>query len=192
MRTALALIATLALFGTAATAEPKTYEIDPAHTQTMFSVGRFGFTSILGVFGQAQGAIVLDEANPAASSVTASVTTASLWTSDATRDEHVRSPRWLNAAAAPAITFQSTAVTVTGEGTAQVAGDLTINNVTRPVTLTVRLNKIGQNPASPRRTAGFTITGKISRRDFGLTTAPALIGDEVGIHIETLALERAG
>lgn len=177
--------------GSAAWAEPKTYEIDPSHTQAYFTVDRFGFTSILGAFATTEGAIVLDEDAPERSSVTARVQTAGVWTADGTRDQHVLGPRWLNAAAFPTIEFVSTQVRLTGQNTAQVAGNLTLLGVTRPVNLEVRLNKIGVNPASPRRTAGFTISGEIDRRDFGMTVAPGLIGNMVTIRIEALALEQA-
>lgn len=191
MRMIAGILGAALLLGTPAQAEPRVYEIDPSHTQTLFSVGRFGFTSIFGVFARAEGEIVLDEADPAASRVTATVTSSSLWSSDATRDQHILGPRWLNAAAAPTMRFVSTRVERTGDNTARVTGDMTINGITRPVTLSVTLNKLGANPASPRKTAGFSVTGTIDRREFGLTTAPNLIANEVSIRIEALALERA-
>jgi polyisoprenoid-binding protein YceI len=94
---------------------------------------------------------------------------------------------WLGIAANPAMTFKSTRVARTGEATAEVTGDLTIRGITRPATFTARLNKIGKSPASARRSAGFTITGEVNRKDFGITAAPGLIGDKVSIRIETLA-----
>jgi polyisoprenoid-binding protein YceI len=170
-----------------ARAEAPAYRIDPAHTQVSFLVERFGFTFIMGVFAKSEGEIWIDEAHPENSRVEVQVSTNSLWTSDPTRDEHVRGPLWLKGDTHPAMTFKSTHVERTGETTALVTGDLMIAGVTRPATLTVKLNKIGKSPASPKRSAGFSITGEISRADFGLTTARGLIGDKVAIHIETLA-----
>ncbi|MDO1559455.1 YceI family protein [Brevundimonas sp. 2R-24] len=181
----------LALGAAPAMAAPRTYDLDPAHTQVLFSVGRFGFNSVYGIFANAQGEVVLDEADPGQSRVTASVRVADLWTADATRDEHVRGPRWLNGAEAPELRFVSTSVRVIDARTADVTGDLTIGRVTRPETFRVVLNRLGRNPASPRHTAGFTLEGRIKRSDYGITTAQQLIGDEVAIHIEALALERA-
>jgi polyisoprenoid-binding protein YceI len=170
-----------------ARAEAPPYRLDPVHTQVSFMVERFGFTFVMGVFAKSDGAVWLDEAHPEASRVEARVMTDSLWTGDATRDGHVRGPLWLKGDTHPAMTFQSTRVERTGETSALVSGDLTIAGVTRPTTLTVKLNKIGKSPASPKRSVGFSATGEISRADFGLTTAKGLIGDKVSIHIEALA-----
>ncbi len=170
-----------------ARAEAPVYRIDPAHTQVSFLVERFGFTFVMGVFAKSEGEIWIDEAHPEDSRVDVRVSTNSLWTSDPTRDGHVREPLWLKGDAYPAMTFKSTHVERTGETTALVTGDLMIAGVTRPATLAVKLNKIGKSPASPKRSAGFTITGDVSRADFGLKTAKGLIGDKVSIHIEALA-----
>jgi polyisoprenoid-binding protein YceI len=182
-----AALAVTALWQAPAWAQAVAYRIDPGHTETSFMVDRFGFTSILGVFAKSEGEIWLDEAHPEASRVEATVTTDSLWTADATRDRAVRDPVWLAVAANPTMSFKSTHVARTGETTAQVTGDLTIRGVTRPATFTVRLNKIGTSPSSRKRTAGFTITGEVDRKDFGITVAPRLIGDKVAIRIESVA-----
>ncbi len=163
------------------------YTLDPAHTQTSFTIDRFGFTSILGVFAKSEGTIWLDEAAPDKSRVEATVAVDSLWTSDATRDGHVKGERWLNATKNPTMTFKSTKVVKTGDTTAKVTGDMTIMGVTQPVTLDVKLNKIGTAPTGPKKMAGFTITGQVSRKAFGSASAAGIIGDTVNIHIETLA-----
>jgi polyisoprenoid-binding protein YceI len=180
-------VAVTALWQAPAWAQAVAYLIDPTHTETSFTIDRFGFTTVLGIFAKSEGMIWIDEAHPEASRVEARVTTDSVWTADAVRDGHVRDPVWMSVAANPTMTFKSTQVERTGETTAQVTGDLTIRGVTKSVTFAVKLNKIGKSPASPRRSAGFTITGEVSRKDFGVTAAPGLIGDKVSIRIETLA-----
>ena len=183
-----ALLFAAALFAAgAAHADPVTYTLDPAHTQVAFSIDRFGFNRVLGRFDTVSGELVLDEANPANSSVRATVQIASVDSGNDTRDDHLRGERWLNAAAHPTMSFRSTSVTLTGETTATVVGDLTLRGVTAPVTLSVTLNKLGQNPTNQREAAGFTATGTLSRAAFGIAIAPGLIGDEVAITIETLA-----
>lgn len=173
--------------GGAAFAEPVTYTLDPAHTQVAFSIDRFGYNRVLGRFEDVAGELVLDEANPANSSVRATIQVASIDAGNDTRDEHLRAERWLNATAFPTMEFRSTAVRLTGERTAEVTGDLTLLGQTHPVTLNVTLNQIGNAPNNNRRTAGFSATGAVSRSAFGSTTAPNLIGDDVAIQIEALA-----
>ena len=189
----LILAAVLTLGAAPVLAAPVAYTIDPSHTQTTFTVDRFGFTTILGAFTTASGTIWIDEANPAGSRVEAQVATGSLYAGDATREEHVKGERWLNAAANPAITFKSTKVVTTGPDTADVTGDFTLNGVTKSVTFKVKLNKIGAAPGSGKPAAGFTITGSVHRRDFNIGAAlPAgLIGEDVPIRIEALAVAPA-
>lgn len=185
------LILAAALAAAAATpalSDPVAYTIDPAHTQTTFQIDRFGFTTVFGAFTASEGTIWIDEANPANSRVEASVKTASLLAGDPTREDHLKGARWLNAEAQPVITFKSTKVTPTGKDTADVAGDFTLNGVTRPVVFKVKLNKLGAAPGSGRQAAGFTITGEIDRTDFGISVASGMIGNKVAIRIETLAL----
>lgn len=188
------LILAAALAVAAATpvfAAPVAYTIDPAHTQTTFQVDRFGFTTVLGAFTQAEGTIWIDEADPKASRVEATVKTASLVAGDATREDHLRGERWFNAAANPVMTFKSTKTVPTGKDTADVTGDLTIKGVTKSVTFKVKLNKLAKAPGSGKPAAGFTITGEIVRADFGITTAAGMIGDTVPVRIEVLAVDQA-
>jgi polyisoprenoid-binding protein YceI len=190
---ALIFAAALAAAG-AAYAEPVTYRLDPAHTQVAFVVDRFGFNLVLGRFEDVSGELILDEANPANSSVRATIQVASVDTSNDTRDEHLRGARWFNAAQFPTIEFRSTAVRSTGERTAEVTGDLTMLGQTHPVTLNVTLNRIGGTPNAPdRRQAGFSATGSLTRSVWGSTTAaaPNMIGDAVSISIEALAVPPA-
>jgi len=187
-----ALIFAAALFAaSAASAEPVTYTLDPAHTQVAFSIDRFGFNRVLGRFDDVTGEMVLDEANPANSSVRATIQVGSVDSGNDTRDEHLREPRWLGAAAHPTMEFRSTAVQLTGERTAEVTGDLTLMGQTHPVTLNVTLNNLGPAPNNQRRMAGFSATGSLNRSAFGSTTGANVIGDSVSIQIEALALAPA-
>jgi polyisoprenoid-binding protein YceI len=164
------------------------YVLDPAHTQVAFSVDRFGFNHTLGRFETVSGAVTLDRANPARSSVTATVQTASVSAGDATRNEHLRAERWLNVEQFPTMEFRSTSVRLTGAESAEVTGDLTVRGQTHPITLTVSLNQIGRNPANGGQAAGFSATGTLSRTAFGVgaNIPTTLIGDEVRITIEAL------
>ncbi|MFP3943324.1 MAG: YceI family protein [Alphaproteobacteria bacterium] len=170
-----------------AAAKPEAYELDPAHTQVLFSVERFGFTRILGFFEETEGTVRIDEEDPGRSSVNTVIRTASLDSGDEKRDEALRGKFWFDTAAHSEIRFRSTSVEPTGPGSAKVTGKLTVKGVTRSVTLDVKLLKTGQDPATQRQAAGFSASTQISRADFGMTTAANLIGDRVDIRIYALA-----
>jgi polyisoprenoid-binding protein YceI len=175
----------------AAQAEPVTYVLDPAHTQVGFSIDRFGYNNVLGRFEDVSGEVVLDQANPGASSVRATIQIASVDSGNDTRDGHLREQRWLNAAEFPTMEFRSTSVRLTGENSAEVVGDLTLLGQTHPVTLTVELNRVGALPNNQRPAAGFSATGTLTRSTWGSTLAQQLIGDEVRISIEALGVAPA-
>ncbi len=183
-----ALIFAAALFAAgAASAEPVTYALDPAHTQVAFSIDRFGFNRVLGQFDTVAGEVVLDEANPANSSVRATVQIASISAGNATRDEHLRGDRWLRAAQFPTMEFQSTSVRLISDTRAEVIGNLTLLGQTHPLTLDVTLNRIADAPNNGRRTAGFSATGTLTRSTWGMTVTPNTVGDQISISIEALA-----
>ena len=191
MKRLLAALTACAALGAAASpavAAEVAYKLDEAHTETSFVIDRFGYTSVIGIFAKSEGTIWLDETAPEKSRVEATVTVDSLLTANATRDEHLKGERWLNAAKNPTMTFKSTKVEKTSDTTAKVTGDLTLMGVTLPVTFDVKLNKIGSAPNNNKRQAGFTITGTISRKAFGSAGAAGLIGDAVAIRIETLGV----
>ncbi|GAN00557.1 protein yceI precursor [alpha proteobacterium U9-1i] len=167
-------------------AQVQQFVLDPAHTQVAFSIERFGFNYVLGRFDTIAGSVSLDQANPERSSVTATIQTASVSSGNATRDEHLRAARWLDAAQFPTMEFRSTSVRQTGAQTAEVIGNLTLHGITAPVTLTVTLNQVGASPSNGAQAAGFSATGTLSRSAFGITTAANLIGDQVRITIEAL------
>ncbi|HRP09559.1 MAG TPA: YceI family protein [Terricaulis sp.] len=184
-----ALIFALAMLAApAAFAEPVRYVLDSSHTQVAFRIDRFGFNSVLAQFDSVEGEVILDEANPANSSVRAVIQSASVSAGHSVRDEHLREPRWLNAAGFPTITFESTAVRLTSATTADVTGNLTLLGQTHPVTMQVTLNRMGPLPNNQRQAAGFSATGSLDRSAWGSTTGAQVIGDAVRFEIEALAV----
>ncbi len=165
------------------------YVIDASHSHVQFAVERFGFNAIIGDFRDISGVISIDADHPENSKVSATIGVASVVSGDDERDGHVRGPHWLNAAAFSTMIFTSTSVDQLSDTEADVTGDLTLLGVTKPVTLNVRLNKLGNDIVSKRPAAGFSATGVVKRSDFGLTTAAGLIGDDISIRIETLAIQ---
>ena len=110
----------------------------------------------------------VDAANPEASKVNVTINTASLDSNHAERDKHLRSADFLNVDKHPQASFVSTAVKSTGEGTADITGDLTLNGVTKPVVIQARLLGEGQDPWGGYR-AGFEGSTRIALKDFGIT-----------------------
>jgi polyisoprenoid-binding protein YceI len=183
----LALVALFILSGHAHAADR--YVLDNAHTQVIFKADRFGLSNTFGSFADVSGELMLDEKNPEDSSVAATIRVASLRSDNDTREGHLKSGNWLDAEAFPEITFVSTGVEQVDETTAKVTGDLTVRGVTKSVTLDVTLKNMGPDPVSKRKAVGFSATTSLNRHDFGVSIAENLIGADVQIFIETLAIE---
>lgn len=167
---------------TPAFAAPETYALEATHTEVVFSWTHFGFSKPTAKFMNAVGTLVLDEAAPAASSVEVTFAIDGLNTGVAALDGHLKSKDFFDAATYPTATFKSTKVDVTGKDTANVTGNLTIHGVTKPVTLAVKLNKIGANMKGVK-TAGFSATGQIKRSDFGMGAYVPAVSDEIDLVI---------
>ncbi|HEX8242673.1 MAG TPA: YceI family protein [Longimicrobium sp.] len=172
------------------------WTIDAAHTLVEFSAKHMMITTVKGRFTDVKGEIRMDETNPGRSSATAELGVASIDTGVGQRDDHLRSADFLDAENFGEITFQSTkvegAVDRVGD-TFQLTGDLTIRGTTRPVTLEVTFDGRGKDPWGGER-AAFSATGRIDRRDFGLTwnqaleTGGILVGNEIKISVEAQAV----
>lgn len=168
-----------------------TWDIDPTHTEIGFSVRHLMVSKVRGRFSTFSGAFTITEAAED-SSVEVSVDLASVDTNNADRDGHLRSADFFSVDTAPTMTFRSTAVRTAGDDWA-VDGDLTVAGVTKPVTLTVEAPAV--LPVSPfgDTRIGFSATGSIDRRDFGLGwNAPVEGGGVLVGHTVTLTLEVEG
>ncbi|MEM7442588.1 MAG: YceI family protein [Pseudomonadota bacterium] len=180
-----ALVATTILATSSALAAPEERQFDRAHTLIAFTVDHLGFSTTYGAFTEFDGTLSLDQDDPSNSSVSVMIDSASVDSRDADRDGHVRSADFLDVENNPTITFESTSVNVTGDNTAEVTGDLTILDISNPVTLDVTLNQIGPNPFFQTMTAGFSATATLNRSDWGIEFGVPAIGDEITVIIET-------
>lgn len=146
------------------------YAIDKPgqHAFINFKISHLGYSWLYGTFKDFDGSFSFDAANPEASNVNVTINTASLDSNHAERDKHLRSADFLNVDKHPQASFVSTAVKSTGEGTADITGDLTLNGVTKPVVIQARLLGEGQDPWGGYR-AGFEGSTRIALKDFGIT-----------------------
>lgn len=150
-----------------------TWVIDPAHSSAEFSVKHMMVATAKGRFTKLEGAIQLNEANPAASSVVATVDTTSVDTGQAQRDGHLRTDDFFNAEKYPTATFRSTRVEPIDAENAKIYGELTIRDVTKDVVFDVEFEGQGLDGYGTQR-AGFTATAAINRLDYGIKWNPAL------------------
>ena len=181
----------LAVTANPARAELREYSFDPAHTTVLFLVDHFGFSSVVGRFGEVEGTLRYDPEQLDASSVEVVVKTASIDTANADRDEHLRSPDFFNAAEFPTMEFRSEGVEKTGDQSAQVRGSLTLLGTTLPLSLHVTFNKTGPHPRPDKAgvtVAGFSARAALRRSEFGMTGFLPNLGDEVEIWLEIEAL----
>jgi polyisoprenoid-binding protein YceI len=170
----------LALIPLGASSAPVSYTVDPAHTFPYFEINHLGFSTVRGRFDSTEGKISLDQANKTGS-VDIAIDASSVDTAHEKRDEHLRSPDFLNAAEFPKITYKSTKVTINADGTAKVDGNLSMAGVTKPVSLDVKRFNCGANPMSKKEMCGFDAVATIKRSEFGVNYALPAIGDEMKI-----------
>ena len=175
-----------------------TWNIDPAHTLVQFSAKHMMITTVKGVFGDVKGVIVADEANPDRSKVEVEIATASIDTRVQGRDDHLRSPDFLDVETYPALTFRSRRIEgahASAGDEFRVVGDLTIKDVTREVSLDAVYEGRGRDPWGGERVS-FSATTKLDRRDFGLTwnqaleTGGVLVSNEIRLSLEVQAVRQ--
>ena len=170
------------------------YAIDPSHTSASFSVRHAGIAKVRGTIAVTDGTITVGD-DLESSSVTATLDAASVSTGNADRDAHLRSADFWHAEERPTWTFESTSITADGDDYV-IAGNLTINGVTKPVELETEFTGTATDPFGNSR-AGFEAELEIKRADFGLTwnaaleTGGLLVGDKVKISLDVSAIRQA-
>lgn len=198
-------IAALALASTAALAQAPTaapgsknvaaitggtYTADPNHTLVTWTLDHLGFTPYTGIFGDVSGTLQFDPKNPNATKVDMTIPVSKVTTANSGLTAHLTragkdggKPDFFGAAAADA-RFVSTSVVASGQ-TAKLTGNLTLNGVTRPVTLDVHFYGAGKMPAAMggKENVGFHAVGTIMRSQFGLGFGLPMIGDSVKLDI---------
>jgi polyisoprenoid-binding protein YceI len=169
-----------------------TWQIDPSHTQVEFAVRHLMISTVRGRFSDVTGSVTVPDGDFSRAALQASIGVASLDTREPQRDAHLRSADFFDAEVFPTITFKSRRVDANAgdPGRFVLVGDLTLHGVTREVRLDVTVEGRGRDPWGNER-AGFSVTARVSRKDFGLVwnqlleTGGVAVGDEVKIAIDT-------
>lgn len=180
-RLSVILLAFLSL--TAFTTLDTVWTNDDAHSQLGFTVSHLGISDVSGTFNDFD--VKITSAKPDFSDAVVELTakTASIDTRVEDRDKHLKSPDFFDVEKYPTMNFKSTAVKKAGKNSYKLIGNLTLNGVTKPVTMDMVYNGTVENPMSKKQTAGFQVSGTIKRSDFNLgNDFPApMISDEVRI-----------
>ena len=177
---------------TIAAAQAGTWQIDPNHTAAQFSVRHLGVSTVRGAFTKVSGSAKYDPADPSKDSLEATIDANSVDTRVEMRDNDLRSPRFFDVQKYPTITFHSKAAKAAGAGKLQITGDLTIHGVTKEVVLDVDGPSAPiKNPMGSGQRMGASATTKINRQDFGVSTLPGAVGDEITITIDVELVQAA-
>ncbi len=165
--------------------EPQTWQIDPNHTAAQFSVKHLGISTVRGVFEKTSGTVTFDPGDPTKTSIDATIDATTVNTRVQMRDNDLRSPRFLDVQKFPTIKFKSTRTEAAGTGKLKVTGDLTIHGVTKPAVLDVDTSSQPiTDPMGKGLRMGASATTKINRNDFGITTLPGVVGDDIQIVLD--------
>src|SRR3954468_19461222 len=171
------------------------YTLDPTHSRLGFSTRHAMVTTVRGQFKDFTGEAVVDTADPAASKVEVNIQAASVDTGVADRDGHLRSGDFFDVETYPEITFVSTGVERDGDDWA-VTGDLTIKDVTKPITIVFEPTGSAKDPFGNIR-AGFEGTATINRKDWGISwnaaleTGGVLVSDKIKLEFDVSAIKNA-
>ena len=169
----------------AAMANPENYTVDPTHSFAYFEVEHLGVSNQRGRFDRTSGKFVVDRVAKSGS-VELNIESASVSTGDnvkgsrpRTLDDHLKTADFFNVAEFPRVSFKSTGVKFAGDNPSEIAGNLTLIGVTKPVTLKVERWACRDNPMSKKPMCGGNVTATLKRTDFGMKYGVPAIGDEI-------------
>lgn len=163
---------------------PATWQIDPAHSEISFAVRHLGLARVRGRFDKFSGEIVTAE-NILDSGVSVTIDATSVNTNDGGRDAHIRGEDFLDVDNHPQWTFTSKGIRAGGDGYV-ITGALTVHGITKDVDLDAELGGFATGP-SGAPTIGVSATTKLDRRDFGITGAQGMLGNDIKIELEVEA-----
>lgn len=173
-----------------------TYTIDPAHSSISFVARHAMITKVRGTFDKYTSTLVLDGDHPEQSSAEVSIDVSSVDTRDANRDAHLKSPDFFDVEHYPVMTFKSTKVELVDDQTVNVTGDLTIRDVTKPVTIPFTFTGAAVDPFGNQR-VGFEGQVTVNRKDWNLNwnamleAGGVLVADKVNLEFDVSAIKQA-
>jgi polyisoprenoid-binding protein YceI len=193
-----ALVASTGLFASNIQAAEKvtSYTLDPTHTQVLFAWDHFGFSAPSAIFKNIQGEIKVSDPHPENSSVSVSIPVETIDTGVALLNEHLLTkPEYFKAKQYPTISFNSTSMINVDhdEQEFDLVGVLTVNGISKEVTLDTEIKKMGEHPMWDNAQAlGIDATTTIKRSDFGMGNYAPAVGDELEVKITLEAIETKG
>jgi len=164
------------------------WEIDPMHSEIQFKVKHLVISTVTGKFNSFEGSFEMEDQDLSTAEASFSIDIDSISTGVPDRDNHLKSDDFFNAEKYPKMTFRSTEVEKMDDDHYKLKGDLTIRDITKPVELEVEKGGIVQDPYGNTK-AGFEVTGKINRKEFGLKwdavteAGSVVVGDEVKLEL---------
>lgn len=181
------LMALALAFGSlaSASAQTSTWTIDPAHSSINFEIRHMGVSNVHGAIGGVKGTVLYDEKDITKSSVQSTADTTTVATGVEARDKHLKSADFFDVEKYPSLSFKSTSLSNAG-GKLTLTGDLTLNGVTKTVTLDVDGPAPPQTGKDGKTRSGFSASGKLKRSDFnfGSKFGSAMVGDDVKFSID--------
>lgn len=170
--------------------------LDPTHSELGFKIKHLMITNVSGAFKSFEAEVESDGTDFSTAQISLKAEVASISTNNEQRDTHLRTSDFFEAEKYPELSFRSTKVEKIDSDTFALYGELTLRGVTKPVKLNAEFSGLTKDPWGGER-AGFVVTGKINRSDFGvnfngvLETGGVMLGEEVKINSEIQLVKQA-
>ncbi|ASM36574.1 YceI family protein [Campylobacter sputorum] len=165
------------------------YSLDNAHTSVGFKIKHMQISNVKGDFTDFNALIDFDESKKQPLKMDAVIKITSIDTGTQKRDDHLRSAEYFDAKKFPDMKFVMKEFIADGSDEGKIKGDLTIKNITKPVTLDYEFGGITKD-SNGKNKIGFSLEGKIDRTEFGVGEKSVMLGDEVKIQVEVEAVEK--
>ena len=159
------------------------YQVDPTHAYVNFQYNHLGLSNPTLSFDDFAVDMNLDNSDPTKSLIMVTIDANSIVSGSEIWKDHLTGEKWFDTANNPEITFQSTSIESTGDGTYKVMGNVTVKGETKPLTLDTTINAAMMHPMSGKPVIGFDATGNLLRSDFGMGAFAPNISDEVAINL---------
>ena len=172
------------------------WAIDPTHSEIGFKVKHLMINTVSGKFGKFEGSVETDGDDFSTARINFTADVASINTNNEQRDGHLKGAEFFDGEKYPQFKFTGAKLNLVSGDKYTLTGDLDLHGVTKPVTLDVEFGGIAKDPWGNTK-AGFTINGKVNRKDWGLSwnapleTGGVLLSEEVKLHIEVQLAKQA-